>query len=56
MQDAWVAFARHGDPSHPGLPPWPRYEATRRATMLLGRECGVIDAPYEDERRFWGKV
>jgi para-nitrobenzyl esterase len=53
MQDAWIAFARHGDPAHAGLPPWPRYEPTRRATMVLGRECGVIDAPYEDERRFW---
>jgi len=53
MQDAWIAFARGGDPNHDGLPNWPRYERTRRSTMLLGRECGVVDAPYEAERAFW---
>lgn len=53
MQDAWIAFARGGDPNHAGLPDWPRYTPTRRATMLLGRECGVADAPYEAERAFW---
>jgi len=56
MQDAWIAFARRGDPQHGGLPRWPRYEPTRRATMLLGRECGVVDAPYEGERRFWDNL
>lgn len=56
MQDAWIAFARDGDPSHAGLPGWPRYEHTRRATMLLGRECGVVEAPYEEERAFWETV
>ena len=56
MQDAWVAFARHGDPGHDGLPPWPRYEPTRRATMLLGDECAVVDRPYEDERAFWNTL
>jgi len=53
MQDAWAAFARSGDPHHDGLPAWPRYERVHRSTMLLGRECGVADAPYEAERAFW---
>jgi para-nitrobenzyl esterase len=56
MQDAWIAFARVGDPSHAGLPGWPRYEPTRRATMLLGRECGVVEAPYDEERAFWETI
>jgi para-nitrobenzyl esterase len=53
MQDAWLAFARTGDPSHEGLGSWPRYETSRRATMLLGEECRVEHAPFESERSFW---
>jgi len=53
MQDAWLAFARTGDPSTDALGPWPRYDAERRATMLLGAETAVADAPYEPERAYW---
>ena len=52
MQEAWVAFARTGNPSTHALQ-WPRYDAKRRATMLLGEEIGVEDAPLEPERRYW---
>ncbi len=53
MMDAWVAFARSGDPSHPGLPGgrWPRYDEARRATLMLGPECAVELDPGERERR-----
>jgi para-nitrobenzyl esterase len=47
MMDAWLTFARTGEA------PWPAYEASRRATMLFGRECGVQDAPRDEERRLW---
>ena len=53
IQDAWLNFARRGNPAHSGLGPWPAYDATRRATMILDRECGVEDAPREPERAFW---
>ena len=52
MQDAWLAFARGVEPATE----WPRYEAARRATQLLGAECGVAEAPYERERRFWDSL
>lgn len=41
-RDAWIAFARHGDPSHDGLPPWPRHGAAGE-TMLLDATCRVVD-------------
>lgn len=53
VMDAWLAFARGGDPAHPGVGDWPRYEPERRATMELGARTGCIDAPLEPERRAW---
>lgn len=52
MQDAWLAFARTGDPSGKGLGKWPVYRE-HRETMLLGEQCGVQEAPFEEERRIW---
>ena len=51
VMDAWVAFARRGDPSHPGIPSWPPYTALRRATLELGVPCRVVEAPGEERRR-----
>jgi para-nitrobenzyl esterase len=51
MMDAWAAFARSGDPSHPGIPNWPAYAAPRRATLELGARLRVVDAPDEARRR-----
>jgi para-nitrobenzyl esterase len=56
MMNAWLAFARDGDPAHPALGPWPRHEPSRRATMFFGRESGVEDAPFELERQAWQGV
>ena len=53
VMDAWLAFARDGSPETEALGPWPRYDAARRATMILGRSGGVEDAPYEPERSAW---
>lgn len=52
MQDAWLAFARTGDPSTPALA-WPRYEPGRRATAAFGPVVEVRDAPLEGERLAW---
>ena len=56
MMAAWGAFARSGNPSHDGLPEWPRYEPMNRATMELGVESRVLFAPMEPERAFWETV
>jgi para-nitrobenzyl esterase len=47
MQDAWLAFARDGDPG------WPAYDLAKRATLLLGRECLLESDPLGTERRAW---
>ncbi len=56
MSAALIAFARHGDPNHPGLAHWPRYDLERRATMLFDAESRVADDPRGDERRLYERA
>jgi len=53
MQDAWIAFARHGDPSCDAVGSWPAYDAARRPTMVLGPDARVEDDPRRAERLIW---
>ena len=53
IQDAWLAFARTGNPNADTLPEWPSYDSDRRSTMILGAACGVEDDPMGTERRVW---
>lgn len=45
MSSAWVSFARTGNPSTSGLPDWPAYTASARATMILDDVSRVADDP-----------
>jgi len=56
IQDAWISFARTGSPAHAAIGEWPAYDPTRRATMILDRECRVAEAPREAERSFWESI
>lgn len=55
MQDAWIAFARTGDPSTKALGSWPVY-GDKRMTMLFDKDCQVAAAPYEQERATWDTI
>ena len=41
VSDAWVAFARTGNPNHPGLPLWPAYTREQDATLIFDNRCEV---------------
>ena len=56
MSDAWIAFARCGDPSSPALGHWRPYTPTDRHTMVFGEKVELVPAPLETERRFWDEV
>jgi len=56
MQDALLAFARSGDPNHPGLARWEPYTLPRRATMVFNLESRLADDPRGQERRLFAKV
>jgi para-nitrobenzyl esterase len=52
MMDAWIAFARGGDPSTRALGAWPRWRAPERETLIFDRECRLARAPQEPERAY----
>jgi para-nitrobenzyl esterase len=51
MSEAWLAFARTGNPSTAALPDWPTYDTDRRATMVFNHESRVVEDPYAAVRR-----
>jgi para-nitrobenzyl esterase len=51
MAEAWVSFARTGNPNHRGLADWPAFDNTRRSTMVFDTECRAVSDPYGEERR-----
>lgn len=51
-QDAWLNFARTGDPSGPGVGKWPEY-GKERATMLLGAQQTLVNDFNATERLAW---
>jgi para-nitrobenzyl esterase len=55
MMDAWLAFAKTGDPSLPDAfgGRWPAYDDARRPTMVFDATSELQLAPYEAERAAW---
>jgi para-nitrobenzyl esterase len=39
ISQAWISFARSGNPNHKGLPAWQKYTPENGATMLLDNVC-----------------
>ncbi len=50
MSQAWLNFAKTGNPNHSGLPEWPAYTRTNTATMHFDTACGV--KPQLDKELF----
>jgi para-nitrobenzyl esterase len=50
MHDAWVAFARDGDPG------WTRFDTTNRPTKIFDATSSVVDDPDGDTRVLWDGV
>jgi para-nitrobenzyl esterase len=56
MSNAWIAFARNGNPNHSGLPKWPAYDSKNRPTMFFDAACSVKNDPHQEERRLWQRL
>jgi len=53
MHDAWIAFARSGDPSHAGLPAWPAVQGAARPAMVFSADPHLAADPWGAERAVW---
>ena len=43
VSQAWINFARSGNPNHPGLPTWKRFDPATKTTMVFDDHCEAKD-------------
>jgi para-nitrobenzyl esterase len=48
VSQAWINFARNGDPNHKGLPAWPKYTESGGATMMFDNVSTVRNHPDKE--------
>ena len=51
VSDAWISFARKGNPNHPGLPKWSAYEPVHAPVMYFDSKCELKMDPERDARK-----
>lgn len=51
VSEAWIHFARSGNPNHAGLPNWPAFSAESCPTMIFDTQCQIQNNPDKEERR-----
>ena len=56
MSEAFIAFARTGDPNGKAIPRWERYGLPRRQTMVFNTPSKLVDDPRGAERAFFAQV
>ncbi|MGA9883291.1 MAG: carboxylesterase/lipase family protein [Candidatus Acidiferrales bacterium] len=54
VSDAWINFARRGNPNHSGLPKWPAFTSAEGAVMIFDNECIAKNNPDGAERHALG--
>lgn len=43
MSQAWIHFARTGDPNHSGIPHWEPFHPSTNGTMVFDNECAFCE-------------
>ena len=53
MSEAFLAFARTGDPNCAAIPAWGKYDLPKRATMVFDETSAMVDDPRKAERELF---
>jgi len=53
MSEAFIAFAKTGDPNTPAIPKWEPYQLPRRQTLLFDAASKLADDPRGKERELF---
>ncbi|PHY14084.1 carboxylesterase [Caulobacter sp. B11] len=56
MSDAFIAFARTGNPNCAAIPAWEPYTLPRRQTLVFNTPSALVDDPRGAERELFNKV
>jgi para-nitrobenzyl esterase len=51
MSEAWIQFARTGDPNHPAIPHWPTFNAQSVPTMIFDNAIELVNNPDGGEQQ-----
>lgn len=51
VSDAWIHFARTGDPNHPNIPQWTPFDAASVPTMIFDDQVRVALNPDGEQRK-----
>jgi para-nitrobenzyl esterase len=53
MSEAFLAFARTGDPNCAAIPAWGKYALPQRSTLVINETSAMIDDPRKEERELF---
>ncbi|MCB1647698.1 MAG: carboxylesterase/lipase family protein, partial [Pseudomonadales bacterium] len=56
MSEAWIAFARTGNPNTGNLPTWKPYSLQDRHTLLFNNESRLVADPDAEVRQLWATI
>lgn len=56
ISQAWVSFAKTGNPNHDGFPTWPAFTQAKGETMIFDNICKVKHDPDRVFREFYLKL
>ena len=56
MQQAWINFAKTGNPNNNGNGDWKPYDASARNTLIFDKKSYTCTDPKCDQRKAWGTL